>query len=324
MHKQLKFSWAHILALLAALFFGYMAFVGNAYRSGGNIDMSVLCAVVMALVAIGAAVIPQMFKASDWNMKLTIKVERFFILFFTPALCIIMLGITGGFNYINIVSNEADIEGKFAKAKRSASDMFTEYDEYSRARVEALFVSNSSYAGPGRDTIPATELPSAIQKENMKLLLKDKITFDNRELANFRNEVEEYLGGRDTSIYNVSVLSDIQALQSSMQEWYAFLSRTADTNLSFEPAHAAFESSAKTTNAINDLQSLQEIINDSRIHPNQAWYYIILIIIGLGCLYLPWIAQPRNPRSNEGIFLSKKIIPDNLDEDYPSFIINDK
>ena len=76
MHKQLKFSWAHILALLAALFFGYMAFVGNAYRSGSNIDMSVVCAVVMALVAIGAAVIPQMFKASDWNMKLTRDIQK--------------------------------------------------------------------------------------------------------------------------------------------------------------------------------------------------------------------------------------------------------
>lgn len=330
MNKELRFSWAHIVALLAAMFFGYMAFIGNAYRSGGNLGMSVVCAVVMALVAIGAAAVPQMLMASDWHMNTIIWFERVFIFGLTPVLCIILLGITGGFNYLNIISNKDDIEDKFEQAKISASNMFAEYDEYSRERVADLSGCNNPYVIQNQTSTAANVLPSTIQKENMELLLKDKITFGNRELAGFRQEVDEYLGGTNTSINNVSVLSDIQALQSNMQEWYAFLGRTAETDFSFERAHTAFES-AEPANATGNLQSLQVIINDSGIHLKSAGILaVFLALVGIGCLYLPWIAQPRNSRSvlrlspfvKESDQLKKGDYQ--LDEDYPSFIINEK
>ena len=320
MHKQLKFSWAHIFALLAALFFGYMAFVGNAYRSGGNIDMSVLCAVVMALVAIGAAVIPQMFKASDAHMNRNIWIERVSIFGLIPVLGFAFLGITGGFNYLNIVSNKDAIEQTYAMAKTSASDMFDDYDHYTRARVSNLAESNFE---------DSECQPTEIQKENMVYLLNSMITFDNPRLANYRREVEEYLGGTQTTINNVSVLSDIQALQTNVERWHNYLATTANTNLSFEEASTPFTSS-NLARAQSCLQSLQTTIADSKLHiKGSVIIYLLFVLIGMAFLYLPWAVQSRNPRSVLGIspFYHESAKLEygkyKLDPDYPVFVIND-
>lgn len=320
MHKQLKFSWAHIFALLAALFFGYMAFVGNAYRSGGNIDMSVVCAVVMALVAIGAAVIPQMFKASDAHMNRNIWIERVFIFGLIPVLGFAFLGITGGFNYLNIVSNKDAIEQTYAMAKTSASDMFDDYDHYTRARVSNLAESNFE---------DLECQPTEIQRENMVYLLNSMITFDNPRLANYRREVEQYLGGTEATINNVSVLSDIQRLQENVQAWHNFLAATANTNLSFEGTYTPFVSS-KLESARNDLQGLQRTIADSELHfKGLVILYFLFVLLGIVCLYLPWAAQARNPKSVLRISPFSHESADlehgkyKLDSDYPVFVIND-
>lgn len=322
MHKQLKFSWAHIFALLAALFFGYMAFVGNAYRSGGNIDMSVLCAVVMALVAIGAAVIPQMFKASDAHMNRNIWIERVFVFGLIPVLGFAFLGITGGFNYLNIVSNKDAIERKYALAKTSASAMFDDYDNYTRARVSNLAESTS-------ENLECQ--PTEIQKENMVSLLNCMITFDNPRLANYRREVEEYLGGTQTTINNVSVLSDIQTLQENVQTWHNFLAATANTNLSFEGTYIPFASS-HLESAESSLESLKTTIAGSKLHIKGSkiiYLYLLFVLLGMAFLYLPWAVQSRNPKSVLRISPFSHESADlehgkyKLDSDYPVFVIND-
>lgn len=319
MHKQLKFSWAHIAALFAALFFGYMAFVGNAYRSGGNINLSVVCAVVMALVAIGAAVIPQTLKASDAHMNRNIWIERVFIFGLIPVLGFAFLGITGGFNYLNIVSNKDAIERTYALAKTSASDMFDDYDNYTRVRVRNFAESGYEYS----------YLPAYMQRENMVSLLNCMITFDNPRLANYRREVEEYLGGTQTTINNVSVLSDIQTLQENVQTWYNFLAATANTNLSYEGTYTPFVSS-KLESARNDLQGLQRTIADSELHfKGSVILYFLYVLIGIVFLYFPWAVQSRNPKSVLRISPFSHESADlehgkyKLDSDYPVFVIND-
>lgn len=281
--------------------------------------MSVVYAVVMALVAISAAVIPQMLKASDAHMSRNIWIERIFVFGLIPVLGFAFLGITGGFNYLNIVSNKDAIEQTYAMAKTSASDMFDDYDHYTRARV-------SNFAQSGYEDFYQ---PADMRRENMVALLNCMITFDNPELARYRREVEQYLGGTEATINNVSVLSDIQRLQENVQAWHNFLAATANTNLSFEGTYTPFVSS-KLESARNDLQGLQRTIADSELHfKGSVILYFLFVLLGIVCLYLPWAAQARNPKSVLRISPFSHESADlehgkyKLDSDYPVFVIND-
>ena len=79
MNKHLKFSWAHILCILALILISYVSFLGTSYLTRGNFVVAAFVMLLVALLLLVVFIGAQMLKASAQHFRRWIVFERFLV-----------------------------------------------------------------------------------------------------------------------------------------------------------------------------------------------------------------------------------------------------
>lgn len=141
---QSKFSLADVLALLAALIFGFFTFMGANFLNIGNdkvwgfphtigcVIMAVFCTVLLFLTAFGA----KLFKRTSRNFKTCLLLEALMLLLFLIFAVIFAMKESPFSHYFRVTSQKDGINIKLQSSITQAEKMFAAYELYAENRIQ--------------------------------------------------------------------------------------------------------------------------------------------------------------------------------------------
>lgn len=126
--KQIKFSLAVVINLLAALTFGYFCFLGTNFYTLGNKGTSITLAVIITLLLIGTSLGAKLLKQTHRNFKSRFIWEIILLVLFT-----VLIGYFTFFpfsHYFSVSEHEPQIKSKLNSSITQAENMYVEYEKY--------------------------------------------------------------------------------------------------------------------------------------------------------------------------------------------------
>lgn len=126
--KQIKFSLAVVINLLAALTFGYFCFLGKNFETMGNKTESITYAVIITLLLIGTSLGAKLLKQTHRNF-----ISRFIWEIVLLVLFTLFIGYFTYFpfsHYFTVSEKETEIKSKLNSSITQAKNMYVKYEEY--------------------------------------------------------------------------------------------------------------------------------------------------------------------------------------------------
>jgi hypothetical protein len=126
--KQIKFSLAVVINLLAALTFGYFCFLGKNFQTLGDKVSSITFAVIITLLLIGTSLGAKLLKQTHRNFKIRFIWEIILLVLFT-----VLIGYFTVFpfsHYFSVSEKETEIKSKLNSSITQAENMYVKYEEY--------------------------------------------------------------------------------------------------------------------------------------------------------------------------------------------------
>lgn len=126
--KQIKFSLAVVINLLAAITFGYFCFLGANFYTLGDKGKSISLAVIITSLLIGTSLGAKFLKQTKRNFKSRLIWELVLLVLFTA-----LIGYFTFFpfaHYFSVSENETEIKSKLNSSITQAENMYTEYEKY--------------------------------------------------------------------------------------------------------------------------------------------------------------------------------------------------
>ncbi|MBP6754673.1 MAG: hypothetical protein KA210_00900 [Bacteroidia bacterium] len=126
--KQIKFSLAVVINLLAALTFGYFCFLGANFFTLGDKGTSITVTAIITLLLIGTSLGAKFLKQTKRNFKSRFIWEIVLLVLFTL--------LTASFtyfpfsHYFSVSENETQIKSKLNSSIAQAGNMYVEYEKY--------------------------------------------------------------------------------------------------------------------------------------------------------------------------------------------------
>jgi hypothetical protein len=130
--KQIKFSLAVVINLLAALTFGYFCFLGYNFYSLGDKGKSITIAVIITLLLIGTSLGTKLLKQTKRNFKSRFICEMVLLVLFTVLIA--SFTYLPFSHYFSVSENETQIKSKLNSSIAQAENMYTEYEVYVNKR----------------------------------------------------------------------------------------------------------------------------------------------------------------------------------------------
>ena len=126
--KQIKFSLAVVINLLAAITFGYFCFLGANFYSLGDRGTSIAVAVIISLLLIGTSLGAKLLKQTHRNFKSRFTWEIILLVLFT-----VQIGYFTFFpfsHYFSVSENENEIKSKLNSSITQTENMYVKYEHY--------------------------------------------------------------------------------------------------------------------------------------------------------------------------------------------------
>ncbi|MGN0028942.1 MAG: hypothetical protein ACI35Q_04325 [Marinilabiliaceae bacterium] len=304
MYKNLKFSWAHIIALVALISIGVLIFLSDSPVSEqGDVNSTALWRALLWCLAVAVLFVgAQQLKGVDNSLSFRkcIWAER--LLFFASpiALLLCMMPVNHTFNIIRHISDDA---GKTTSMVVSTTDdMFSAYEGYVDNRVNA-YKSRLEQSAFGAMKVD-------VEQQLLRLQLK------NSEYETFKLQTISWLddwksnSGTDAmSGWNPFILTNIYKVKEAIQSWSETLSGLSSKKLKYESPDAyAFNGDSFVHQINQNLNNLVSVDKDSLSLSTVVYY-----IISLALLSLPYWVQERNGVSTYSL-LGRRYI-ERADED---------
>lgn len=293
MYKNLKFSWAHIIALVALLSMGVLIFLSDSPISEqGDVNSTavwraLLWCLAVAVLFVGA----QQLKGVDNSLSFRkcIWAER--LLFFASpiALLLCMAPVNHTFNIIRHISDDAGETTSMVVS--TTDDMFSAYEEYVGNRVKAY---ESSL---GQSEFGAMKIDVELQLLQLRL--------KNSEYDAFKLQTRYWLddwkrnSGTDAmSGWNPFILTNIYKVKEAIQSWSEAMTGLSSTRLKYEsPDTYAFNGTPFVHKINQNLDNLVSVDED-RLSLSTVVYFLL----SLALLSLPYWVQERNGVSTYRLF----------------------
>lgn len=239
--KQIKFSLAVVINLLAALTFGYFCFLGANFHKLGDKGTSIAVAVIITLLLIGTSLGAKLLKQTNRNFKSRFIWEIILLVLFT-----VLIGYFTVFHfshYFSVSENETEIKSKLNSSITQAQNMYVEYEKYVinrksnyKDKLESAvlskvngvsdvdfncldFRSNSSLTNSkqidrkirkiGFDLVPSSFI--AMKSDNSKWLANSKIDIDKWKpigIVDFINNIENNSNNWKSDLINISKIRE--------------------------------------------------------------------------------------------------------------------
>ncbi len=141
--KQIKFSLAVVINLLAALTYGYVCFLSANFYTMGKLTESIIIAIFITSLLIATSLGPKLLKQTKRNFKSCLIWERILLVLFT--LLIVWLTYFRFSHYFVVKSKENIIKEKLFKNISQSETIYDEYIKYIDS-VKAKHFSNLNTA----------------------------------------------------------------------------------------------------------------------------------------------------------------------------------
>jgi hypothetical protein len=238
--KQIKFSLAVVINLLAALTFGYFCFLGANFYTLGDKGKSITLAVIITLLLIGTSLGAKLLKQTHSNFKNRFIWEIILLVLFT-----VLIGYFTFFpfsHYFSVSENETQIKSKLNSSITQAENMYVEYEKYVNKRkydyknnLESAVLSKVSGVSDldfncldfklnslpyprqiqrkirkiGFDLLPSSFI--AMKRDNSKWLSNSKINIDKWKpigIVDFINNIENNSNNWKSDLINISKIRE--------------------------------------------------------------------------------------------------------------------
>lgn len=215
-----KFSLADVLTILTSIGFGFICFLGANFNTLGNINVSIILSVVIALLLSGTALGAKLMKRTSRNFKSSFVWEIIFLILFT--MFTVSFAYTVFPHYFVVSEQKSEIQNKLIASITQAENMFKEYEEYAENReslyrnklksvVYAKDVNLIEYNSFGFERNTVTDVKQienkmfTVHAELFPSNFKEMKTADSTWLTNSREIVETW-----KPIGIVNVLNDVE------------------------------------------------------------------------------------------------------------------
>jgi hypothetical protein len=128
--RQSKFSLADVLAILTALAFGFICFLGKNFYTLGSISESIIWAVIITVSLASTAYIAKILKRTTRNFKTNFILEIFVLFLFTGLL--IYFACSPFPHYFNVSAKKTEIQKKLQTSIIQAENMFAKYESHAQ------------------------------------------------------------------------------------------------------------------------------------------------------------------------------------------------
>lgn len=295
MHEKLKFSFGHIIAFVALIFWGYVSFGGVTYYTGGDYLIGAGVSIGIALVLLLLLFRLQLLKSVNEKFEKYIIHERITLVIFSLACCVAFIPFS---HFWTVKSHDREILEQFEESLQKGRLLFIDYDNYSLNRINTLEADIDEVDIHGTDD----ELVSyyAILKGLRLQLLPEKY-------MNLKTEALEWIkqSEKAVSIWNVFLMGNVNVINNSLRDWHSEMSSMSTHITDIEqhkieegfnntPLVSSFDRSEVVRQSIINLNSVIPLYTTMGVPAMMAWLTGIIVFF---MLYLPWIIQARSPKS---------------------------
>ena len=295
--KQIKFSLAVVINLLAALTFGYFCFLGANFYTLGDKGTSIAVAVIITLLLIGTSLGAKLLKQTKRNFKSRFIWEIVLLVLFSVLTA---SSTYYAFSHYFVVSaQKPTIQNKLNKNIAQAQMIYPDYESYVKTRV-GIYTSKIDVAilnGGGQPTELekfgiSKNIPITIKKQgqiqidkvneliNPREFLKKIKNNDSTWLANAKNSVENW-----EPISLVNVINDIEKNTKNSLNQLVSLSIKQGTN---EKNYPPFDPDEINPNNVN---------NYFTTIGTPSPFSIVLAFFSYLLMLLSWFITKRDSRS---------------------------
>lgn len=284
MNRKLRFSWGHIVAFLALIFLAYVVFMGATYYAVGNYTIGLVTMGVCILLIVSTILVAQVLKGVDKKFHRSIIWERILIAFSPIIIFLVAIPFS---HFWTVQSSEEKIIEQFKNSISASLGIFSDYDDYSKKRINSL----------------KTGLASSNKDER---IINNRITelslYLNKSTANSINEAKGWINevNDDPSIWNIFLFGNITTIESAIEKWTVSLNNHSAKIMSSEknPVHFSTANPNKEK-ALSGLSSLKNIYKNTQ-KPNAS--AIVSLLICYLMLLCPYFVQERHSRNVETFF----------------------
>ena len=331
MNKKLKFSWAHIIAFVALIFYAYLTFVGATYLFNCKFWLAGIVTFVLVTIVFLLFIGVQQVKGTDEKFPKSIKWERVLMV------CTIVFYIASLHPFIHVwhvQKNHIAVEKQFKASIKASKQLFVEYEKYSEDRISRyseLMDRVIGWKGVGGHTefsrfgfVDGREWDQKnLRLQTLRLQLLSscydtlkRMAFDWIESAD-----------KGASVWNIFLVGNIDQIKSAVNDWEERLQSTSFSGKvladeEFDRGNTVYkfdETGRYITATRKGLDKLRAQFTVTG-YPSY-WGYITAILCYLALIF-PYIIQSRNTKNHYRLFgyakgydLKKKIIITDNQED---------
>lgn len=298
MNKLLRFTFAHIIAIVSLIFILYITFTGLMFWNESNFVPSFFGTLIIGVVLYGLLIILQKLKGTDQNFKSFILLERVLLIVF------ILLSI-GAFipfsHFWTVFDNRAEIKKEFENANSKSENIFIEYEKYAKERIQDYQmdlnrVVNSKRNNPSQYRAYgfSPDFDDNVQINNFEDHLHQILLSENYDQLKTIASENWQSSKIKASIWNPFLLNEAKKINENIDKWTLALKDMSEETCSNEQA-APFDykvSFAEFSNYYTQFRT-----------PT-----IIAILLGLICYLLlltPYFKQDRHTKSIYTLFGQK-------------------
>lgn len=307
LYKIYKFVGVHVIVWSVLFVFTYGTYVGLFYDMDlGFVEPAVRAGLIFAILAIWFSML-QKVKGVDnlffMNFDVCIWIERllFFLLPVVLGFCLQPI------NYaLNVFADADEIEERFVESINSTEEMFAKYEEYCEIRIEN-YENFLKKLKDEKSLDPAIYQEIGFDGSHDDMKIETEIATLNRQLKGIMNYqrldtlAENWVNkvNNKTSVLNVFLLGDINAVETAINEWSGDLESFSDKILSTEkyygvPAHKFDNDDEYINGIVRELNVLRDIYNPASGRDELNSWTILVGIIMWFVLILPWYMQDRH------------------------------
>jgi len=141
------FSLADLIALLTALLFGFVCYLGANFYTLGHVADSFLLSIIITILLFGTALGAKLLKRTSRNFKSCFIWEVVMLVLFTIFL--VYFSFTAFPHYFTVSGQRAVIQSKLNASISQTANMFADYELYAESR-EKLFKSRLQSVAKGK------------------------------------------------------------------------------------------------------------------------------------------------------------------------------
>lgn len=312
MNEQLKFSWGHIIAFLALIVLSYITFVGVTYRTDGDFTKAFITMVGINVVLFVFFIGAQMMKATTKKFARRIWIERFLI-FSSPV--VFVLCMLPFYHFGSVQSQNDEIVGHFTDAITASKKMFSDYDSYSKQRIESYehmldrVINNQSIQPKNFTSCGFTKDNVQIQKKNMLKALRLQLISENYD--SLKAEATKWIesSSKGASTWNVFLLGNTKEIKNAIHTWNTQLADFSSHKMNneefkgYNQVKTFSEVSGSLVSVDAGLDGLTKKFSDTAFPP-------LSFILGSIVLYLallfPYFLQDRHTKNLQCLLRKRK------------------